>query len=116
MERIFVDFVGPLVRSRKGNIAMLVILDGFSKFVSIYPVRRISSDVVKNFLAEKLFFLVWSSTIHCFGQCNRLQIPNILQLVLFLGNSAHHHLTVLSPGIKSRALQPQLESGFHDLS
>jgi hypothetical protein len=52
MERIFVDFVGPLVRSRKGNIAMLVLLDGFSKFVNIYPVRRISSNVVKNCLAE----------------------------------------------------------------
>jgi hypothetical protein len=29
MERIFVDFAGPLVRSRKGNIALFVVLDGF---------------------------------------------------------------------------------------
>jgi hypothetical protein len=33
LERIFIDFFGPIVRSRKGNIAILVVLDGFSKFV-----------------------------------------------------------------------------------
>jgi hypothetical protein len=53
MERIFIDFVGPLVRSRKGNVAVLV--DGFSKFVTLYPVRRISSGVVATCLAEKYF-------------------------------------------------------------
>jgi hypothetical protein len=55
MERISINFVGPIIRSRKGSIAMLVVMDGFSKFVSIYFVRRISSDVVKNCLSEKFF-------------------------------------------------------------
>jgi hypothetical protein len=55
MERIFIDFVGPIVRSRRGNIAILVVLDGFSKFIAMYPVRRISSDVVKTCLLEKFF-------------------------------------------------------------
>jgi hypothetical protein len=55
LERIFIDFVGPIVRSRKGNITVLVVLDGFSKFVCMYPVRRISSEVVKNCLVEKFF-------------------------------------------------------------
>jgi hypothetical protein len=55
MERIYIDFLGPIVRSRKGNIAMLVVLDGFSKFVCVYPVRKISSDVVKCCLSEKFF-------------------------------------------------------------
>jgi hypothetical protein len=40
MDRIFIDFVGPVVRSRRGNIALLVVLDGFSKFVTLYPVRK----------------------------------------------------------------------------
>jgi hypothetical protein len=53
MERIFIDFVGPLIRSRRGNVAILAVLDGFSKFVSMYPVRRISSDVVKKCLIER---------------------------------------------------------------
>lgn len=55
MERVFIDFFGPIVRSWRGNIAVLVILDGFSKFVSVYPVRRISSAVVKNCLLEIFF-------------------------------------------------------------
>jgi transposase InsO family protein len=55
MERVFIDFVGPIIRSRKGNVAILVVLDGFSKFVAMYPVRRISADVVRNCLMEKYF-------------------------------------------------------------
>lgn len=55
MDRIFIDFVGPLVRSRRGNTALLVVLDGFSKFVSMYPVRRISSEVVRSCLVERFF-------------------------------------------------------------
>jgi transposase InsO family protein len=54
MERIYIDFFGPIVRSRKGNIAMLV-LAGFSKFVCVYPVRNISSDAVKRCLTERFF-------------------------------------------------------------
>jgi hypothetical protein len=30
MERVFVEFVGPTVRSRRGNVAIFVILDGLS--------------------------------------------------------------------------------------
>jgi hypothetical protein len=55
LDRVFIDFVGSIVRSRKGNIAMLVVLDSFSKFVCMFPVRRISSEVVKNCLMEKFF-------------------------------------------------------------
>jgi hypothetical protein len=55
MERLFIDFVGPIFKSRKGNVAMLVVLDGFSKFVRVYPVRKISSEVVKRCLSEKFF-------------------------------------------------------------
>jgi hypothetical protein len=42
MERIIIDFMGPIVRSRQGNLALLVVLDGFSKFVAMYPVRKIT--------------------------------------------------------------------------
>jgi hypothetical protein len=62
LERIFIDFVGPIVRSRTGNVA---VLDGFSKFVCMYPVRRISSEVVKNCLQEKFspepVWTIWRS-------------------------------------------------------
>jgi transposase InsO family protein len=55
MERLFVDSVGPLVQTKRGNIAILVILDALSKFVSFCTVRRISSQVVVECL-ERAFF------------------------------------------------------------
>jgi hypothetical protein len=55
MERIFIDFVGPIFRSRQGNIALLVILDGFSKFAAMYPVRKITSQAVVSCLVGKYF-------------------------------------------------------------
>jgi hypothetical protein len=55
MERLFMDFVGPLARTKRGNIAILVVVDGFSKFVSFWPVRKTSSGVATEYL-EKIFF------------------------------------------------------------
>ena len=55
MERLFVDFVGPLTRMKRGNLAILVVVDGFSKFVSFFSVRKISSQVVSDCL-ERSFF------------------------------------------------------------
>jgi hypothetical protein len=43
MEKLFLDFVGSLVRSKRGNIDILVVVDAFSKFVSFSPVRRITA-------------------------------------------------------------------------
>jgi len=42
MDRLFIDFVGPLVRTKRGNIAILVVVDSFSKFVSFRPVRKMT--------------------------------------------------------------------------
>ena len=55
MERLFIDFVEPLTRTKRGNVAILVILDSFSKFVSFFAVRKISAQVVCDCL-EKAFF------------------------------------------------------------
>jgi len=55
MEKLFLDFVGPLTHTRWGNSAILQALDGFSKFVNFYPVRRITSQVVVNCLERNYF-------------------------------------------------------------
>jgi len=36
LEKFFVDFVGPLTRTKRGNSANLVVLDSFSIFVSFF--------------------------------------------------------------------------------
>ena len=46
MERLFIDFVGPLTRSKRGNIAILMEVDAFLKFVSFFPLKKLSSQAV----------------------------------------------------------------------
>ena len=41
MEHLFIDFVRPLTRTKRGNIAIFVILDAFSKFMFFCAVRKI---------------------------------------------------------------------------
>jgi hypothetical protein len=55
IERFFIDFVGQLTRTSRGNVAILVIVDGFSKFVSFHTVRSISARVVVEYLERRYF-------------------------------------------------------------
>jgi len=55
MEKVFIDFVGPLTRTRRGHNAILAILDGFSKYVIFHPVRKISSQVLVECLERNYF-------------------------------------------------------------
>jgi hypothetical protein len=55
MERIFIDFMGPLVRSKRGNTAILVVVDGFSKFVVFYPTRALTAQAVCDKLERGYF-------------------------------------------------------------
>lgn len=54
-ERIYIDFVGPLPRSKKGNVYALTIIDGFSKFTCIEPMRNASASLVISLLSRKIF-------------------------------------------------------------
>jgi hypothetical protein len=55
MEKLFVDIVGPLVRSKRENIVILVMVDAFTKFVFSYPVHRITAQVVLDCLERSSF-------------------------------------------------------------
>jgi len=50
MDKLFSDCVGPLVRTKRGNIAILVVVDSFSKFVSFRPVRKMTSSALSDYL------------------------------------------------------------------
>lgn len=54
-QRLFVDFLGPYPRSRSGNIGIFIVLDHFSKFVFLKPVRKINAEVVVKYLEGELF-------------------------------------------------------------
>jgi len=55
MDRVFIGFVGPLFTTKHGNIAILVVVDSFSKFVSFRPVRRMTSSAVTDYLEREYF-------------------------------------------------------------
>jgi len=55
LEKLFVDFIGPLTRTKCGNSAILVVLGSVSKFVTIFPVRRMASSVVIDCLVKGYF-------------------------------------------------------------
>ena len=40
MEKLFIDFVGRLPRSKKGNAYLFVVVDAFSKFAWFFPMRE----------------------------------------------------------------------------
>jgi hypothetical protein len=54
-ERIYVDFVGPLPRSKNGNEYAFTIIDSFSKFTVIEPIRSATASLVVNLLSRKIF-------------------------------------------------------------
>lgn len=56
-EIIYIDFVGPLPRSRSGFVYMLVIVDGFSKFVHVHPMRTATTKTTINCLKTHIFLV-----------------------------------------------------------
>jgi len=72
MEKLFIDFVGKLPRSRYGNAYALVCVDAFSKFSWIFPVREATSNSVITSLKQ----------IFCsFGVCKYVVSDNASQFV-----------------------------------
>ena len=52
---LYVDFLGPYPRTKSGNSAIFVVLDGFSKFVFLHPVRAETADAATKFLENEVF-------------------------------------------------------------
>lgn len=52
---IALDFMGPYPLTRRGNRQILVVIDLFSKFVLIKPIKRATADATVTFLKENVF-------------------------------------------------------------
>lgn len=55
--RIFVDFQGPYLTSKKGNAYLLVVLDQYSLFVIFKPLRTATAKKFVDFLENYVFSL-----------------------------------------------------------
>lgn len=56
-EIIYMDFVGPLPRSTSGNAYILVVVDAFSKFVHIHPMRTANTQATIKCLKDHIFLI-----------------------------------------------------------
>lgn len=54
-EKIFIDHIGPLPRSTKGNKYILTIVDSFSKFVILLPTKNTKAKTTVNLLSTRVF-------------------------------------------------------------
>jgi len=105
MERLFVDFVGPLTRTKRGNTAILVLVDGFSKFVKFCPVRRITSPTSVDCL-EKDYFPAYGTPSMLVTDNARFPVQVDQGHVFSLGGETHYYHPLLPPGLLSRTSQP----------
>lgn len=52
---LYVDFIGPLPRSKAGFCHILTVVDSFSKFMHAHPIRSATSKESVNFLLNRIF-------------------------------------------------------------
>lgn len=55
MEKLFMDYVGPFPRSKTGNTILLVVVDAFTKFVWLFPLKKATARLTLEALNNKLF-------------------------------------------------------------
>lgn len=65
-EVVSTDLIGPLPRSKGGNVFLLVVTDYLTKFVLLQPLRRATSQAVARFMENHVFLLFGvPSTVLC---------------------------------------------------
>lgn len=54
---LYMDFIGPLPRSRSGYSYIFVVVDSYTKFVHMSPIRQATSKAVIKVLRDDIFFV-----------------------------------------------------------
>lgn len=54
MEKVGIDFIGPLIRTTRGNAYIVVCIDYFSRYVITKPLKEISAKTTAIFLLENV--------------------------------------------------------------
>lgn len=54
-QHLYADLIGPYPRSTGGNIQALVILDQYSKYIFIEPLKKATSEKIINFMEKTVF-------------------------------------------------------------
>ena len=62
MEKLVIDFIGKLLRSKAGNCYALVVVDVFSKFSWVFPLREAIADLAVSSLKSSFIRVVRAVT------------------------------------------------------
>ena len=54
-QKLSIDFVGPLPRSKKGNEYLLTIRDTFTRWIEAFPLKRATAEAVVRILTTEIF-------------------------------------------------------------
>lgn len=89
-QRFYVDLLGPYPRSRSGNAWLLLVLDQFSKFFFLKPLRNATSPLIVKYIESEVF--------HVFGVPETILTDNGKQLLskifsYFLNKNGVKHIT-----------------------
>ena len=94
-QKIFIDYVGKLPRSKAGNSAILVCVDAFSKFVWLIPVRQATTKATIKALHDRIFssFSVPEILVSHNAQC--FTSKEFRQFCFGLGGETCHYIALL---------------------
>lgn len=57
-QRLYIDLLGPYPRSKQGQIGLLIVLDYFSNFHWLCPLKKFTSKAIIEFLEDQIFLLM----------------------------------------------------------
>lgn len=89
-QRIFTDLLGPYPRSKQGHVQILVVLDQFSKFPLLQPLKKATAKEITDYLEKQVF--------HVFGVPESIYSDNGVQykskeFAALLNKYGVHHIT-----------------------
>lgn len=89
-QRLYVDLLGPYTRSKSGNVNLLIVLDHFSKFVLLKPLRNATTPPIIQYIESEVF--------HVFGVPESILTDNGVQFLSndfekFLRKNGVNHIT-----------------------
>lgn len=56
-QRLYLDLLGPYPRSNSSNIGVIVVLDHFSKFHFLEPIKKFTANIIIDFIEKRVFHI-----------------------------------------------------------
>lgn len=99
-QRLYIDLLGPYPRSKAGNVSLLIVLDQFSKFVFLKPLKKADTTNIVRFIESDVF--------HIFGVAESILSDNGVQFLSkefqsFLKKNGVTHITTATHSPQANA-------------